>query len=70
MLLSSCTVPEEGSSSCRLVWWCRCVRLTATLAEASARAVQLLCRALQYAAAARDLLAAVTHSGTQPAQLR
>ncbi|XP_026324048.1 nuclear pore complex protein Nup205 [Hyposmocoma kahamanoa] len=62
--------PEGPDNSDRLVTCCKIVQLGASLPAAAARAVQLLCRALQAPAAARHLLPAVTHRHALAAEIR
>ncbi|XP_052747538.1 nuclear pore complex protein Nup205 [Bicyclus anynana] len=62
--------PEGPDNTDRLVTCCRVLQHGAALPEAAARAVALLCRALQSPACARHLLASVLHRHELSVQLR
>ncbi|CAH2100438.1 unnamed protein product [Euphydryas editha] len=69
--LSKLILAPEGPENCdRLVTCCRVLEHVSLLPEAAARAVALLCRALQSPACARHLLASVLHRHDLAADIR
>ncbi|XP_047033205.1 nuclear pore complex protein Nup205 [Helicoverpa zea] len=62
--------PEGPDNNCRLVTCCKVLQHVSRLPGACARAVALLCRALRSPAAARHLLASITHRHALAAEIR
>ncbi|KAJ8734370.1 hypothetical protein PYW07_014921 [Mythimna separata] len=62
--------PEGPDNNCRLVTCCKVLAHVSTLPAAAARAVALLVRALNTPAAARHLLASITHRHALAAEIR